>query len=508
MLLIVFVAILLLQVARRLQLPYPAMLAGAGVLIALLPGTPTISIEPETYLALFIAPVLVDAAFDFPPGATRRFLAPLIAFAVIAVVITSVIVGWIGEVVLGLPLAAGLALGAIVAPPDAAAATAVLRGSPIPRNTSALLQGESLFNDSMALLIFSVSLTVLSSHGLHAREALRLSLSVPGGIVLGIVCGYGAMLANRVVQGTLGGNLLQFVLAYAVWLTAAHLRLSAVLSVVAFAMTIARRTDAASFTARMRVQSYAVWSAVVFTLNVLAFMLMGMQARLIVGKMSAANLRGAFGFGALVIAAVVLVRMVVVIGFNRLSSWWQRAHGRPEAATLNQAVFVSWCGMRGFVTMATALALPAEFPRRDVVVLSAFCVVLFTLVLQGLTLPPLIRVLKLNRAEETVRELHDVRAGLMRAGLASLDGESGAVAESLRTRIAASLERCSGEGECAASAQFRELGLRTVKAKRELLDEYRLRNEVSVEGYLALQEQIDWVELTFVTDEDRRIEEI
>src|ERR1700758_5638410 len=223
LLVLLLVAIALLQGGRRLALPYPAQLAGGGVLVALIPGAPAISIEPSTYLALFITPAVVDAAYDFPLGLTRRFLAPLVMYAVVAVILTTGIVAWIANAVLGLPLAAGIALGAIVAPPDAAAATAVLRKFNLPRRTDAVLKGESLFNDATALLLFSGALTVLESGGVNAATAVRLGLAAPGGLLLGIVCGRLWVYVSRLVKDTLGGVLLQFVTSYVMWLTAQHL---------------------------------------------------------------------------------------------------------------------------------------------------------------------------------------------------------------------------------------------------------------------------------------------
>ena len=197
LLLLLLAAIALLQVARRLSLPYPAMLAGAGVIVALIPGGPSIPIEPSTYLVLFITPALVDAAYDFPPGATRRFFGPLIAFAVVAVILTTAVVAWMSSLFLGLPLAAGVALGAIVSPPDAAAATAVLRNFSLPRNVDAVLKGESLFNDATALLLFGGALILLSSGGLRLGVGLRLGFAVPGGVLLGIACAYLVRYINR-----------------------------------------------------------------------------------------------------------------------------------------------------------------------------------------------------------------------------------------------------------------------------------------------------------------------
>src|ERR1700761_2321007 len=431
LLLLLLAAIALLQVARRLSLPYPAMLAGAGVVVALVPGGPSIPIEPSTYLALFIAPALVDAAYDFPPGATRRFFGPLIAFAVVAVILTTAVVAWISSLFLGLPLVAGVALGAIVSPPDAAAATAVLRNFSLPRNVDAVLKGESLFNDATALLLFGGALILLSSGGLRLGVALRLGFAVPGGVLLGIACAYVVRYINRFVKDTLGGNLLQFVLSYLVWILADHLRLSAVLCVIAFAMTLARTTND-EFDARMRVHSFAVWSSVVFTLNVFAFLLMGMQARSIISRLQPAHLREALTFAVIVVVAVVCTRLAVVIGFNRFEARWASSRNQPAPAKLREACFVGWCGMRGFVTIATAFALPDNFPQRDTVVLTAFCVVLATLVIQGLTLAPLVRLLSLDHSGYAALELTFARATLAEAGLVSLEGQEGPEAENLR----------------------------------------------------------------------------
>ncbi len=148
----------------------------------------------------------------------------------------------------------------------------------------------------------------------------------------------------------------------------------------------------------MRVQSYAVWSSVVFTLNVFAFLLMGMQARSILARLQPSHLREALGFAVLVVVAVVCTRLVVVVGFNRIEAWWASSKNKPAPVKSSEALFVGWCGMRGFVTIATAFALPENFPQRDTVVLTAFCVVLATLVLQGLTLAPLVKLLKLDRS--------------------------------------------------------------------------------------------------------------
>jgi monovalent cation/hydrogen antiporter len=168
-----------LQISRRFSLPYPAMLAAAGVAVSMVPGVPAFPIDPELALALFIAPALLDAAFDFPIATVRRFWGPLVALAVGSVVVTAALVAWAGWMFMRLPIAAALVLGAIVAPPDAAAATAVLSSMAIPRNTDAVLRGESLFNDAAALLLFSGALAVQTAGTLDTHVGLQLTLAAP-----------------------------------------------------------------------------------------------------------------------------------------------------------------------------------------------------------------------------------------------------------------------------------------------------------------------------------------
>jgi monovalent cation/hydrogen antiporter len=500
---LLLIAIVLLQLARRLSLPYPTMLAGAGVIVAMIPRAPSFSIDPSTCLALFIAPAVVDAAFDFPPGATRRFVAPLVTYAVIAVVLTTAVVAWISSAFLGLPLAAGIALGAVVSPPDAAAATAVLGKFALPRQTDAVLKGESLFNDATALLLFSGALTVLQRGGLSLPIGLRLGFAAPGGLLLGILSAYLYVHVSRTMRDTLGGILLQFVSAYVLWVTAEHLGLSAVLCVIGFAMTLASKLSPKDLDARMRVQSYAVWRAVVFTLNVVAFLLMGMQAKSIVTRMQGPHLRQALGFAGLVVLAVVCTRMIVVLGYSYLASRREKSSG-----TLRQGIFMGWCGMRGFVTIATAFALPESFPHRDTVVLTAFSVVLATLVVQGLTLAPMVRRLGLDRSEEAMLELASARVTLARTALAIMADEQGAEAENLRYRLSLTLQRCLDKERCGPLDRLHDLGLAAVQAERAELENLRSADKIGPTAYLGLQEQLDWNELTLLRDSERQIEEI
>jgi CPA1 family monovalent cation:H+ antiporter len=258
---------------------------------------------------------------------------------------------------------------------------------------------------------------------------------------------------------------------------------------------------------RMRVHSYAVWTTVVFVLNVLAFLLMGMQARTIVSGMSAAHLREALLFAILVVLLVIAVRFAIVLSYNRLTAWWNRRRGLPEPSTLRQGVLISWCGMRGLVTLATAFALPAGFPQRDVLVLTAFAVVIGTLVVQGLTLTPLIRLLDLDRSADEADELGALRAELARAALATVDGREDPAAVQLRQDYQAKLGARDDPAIAAAFEQRRALGLAAVTAQRQALERLRADNRLNADEYNLLLEELDWRELTLLPAERRRVEE-
>src|SRR5262245_12366822 len=359
-LLLLFVAVLLTALARVLAVPYPALLALAGAALAGLPFAPPIEIEPELALALFVAPVLLDAAFDTSPRDLKRYALPLASLAVAAVIVTTAAVALVGWKLAGLPIAAAIALGAIVAPPDAAAATAVLGQLRPPRRIMAILQGESLLNDATALLIYRVAVTAAAGALVLTSALPLLALSAIGSVVAGYVLARLYLVATRPVSDAASAIVLQFVSAFGVWILADRLQLSAIITMVVYAMTLARSAPRRT-TARNRVSSYSVWETAVFVLNVLAFVLMGLQARPILGRLSAESWTEPLLLAAAVLATVIVVRLLWVLGY--VSAWRLviRVMGSPadgEAPSLRGGLLVGWCGMRGLVTLATAFALP------------------------------------------------------------------------------------------------------------------------------------------------------
>jgi monovalent cation/hydrogen antiporter len=472
---LLLLAILLLQVSRRLGIPYPTMLAAAGLCVAALPWAPEITLDPHLVLVLFIAPAIVDAAYDFPVRAIRQYWIPLFALAVGAVVVTTLAVAWVGVALAGLPLAAAFALGAIVSPPDAAAAVAMLNRPSVPRKTATVLKGESLLNDATALMIFGVSVRMTHAGATAGSVLPQLAFAVPGGVLFGILMGRVAGLLAPYLAGTLGSILFQFAVTFCVWLIADQLGLSAILAVVATAMTAAHYTGSQS--ARDRLHTNSIWSVVVFMLNVLAFLFVGLQARAIVRGLDPAEFRRALAFSFVVLAVVIAVRIVVVMTYNRAIQPAYRRLGYGPGPTIKQGLLASWCGMRGMVTLAAALALPGDFPQRGLIVLASLTVVLGTLVLQGLTLEPLVRLLRFPEDTSQRDEFT-----LARATLAD---------------IAA---RAHAESDGIDPHDDPALRLAMVESQREALRELYRENRIEEDVFRAIEQELDLEEVAAARD--------
>lgn len=494
LLILLFVAILLLQVTRRFGVPYPTMLAVAGVVTALLPGAPHIVIQPELALALFIAPVLLDSAFDLPPRELRRNWRPLVALAGIAVILTTVAVAWVAVALQGLPLAAAVALGAIVAPPDAAAAAVMLARADIPRRMVSVLKGESLLNDSVALLIFAAAVNIATSAKPATHVIPELAFAVPGGILLGIAIGATLAWMMRWMSGTLSATLLSFVATFGAWILAERLHLSAILCVVAHGMTVAHIVPTRT-PPRERVSTYAVWETVVFLLNVLAFFLMGLQASEILSRLNPDEIAEACGFAAIVFGVVVVVRLAWVMFYMRTSAFMKSQRVKKGPSSTAHAVLVSWCGMRGLVTLATALSLPSTFPERDLIVLSAFAVVLGTLVVQGLTLRPLIRYLSFPPDRSFAKELAAARLQLLDAALNSMADRDDTVATRLREHYEEEREIAEAGEHPRDVSEFDAVRRHSIAAKRNKLAELRGQGAIDDDVFHALEQELDWAEL-------------
>ncbi|AGS23165.1 cation/H+ antiporter protein [Rhizobium etli] len=494
MLTLLLVAIIFLQFSRKFRVPYPTMLAIAGIIVAAFPWAPEVAIDPRLALALFIAPVLFDAAYDLPPRTLRRNWLPLFSLAAIAVILTAAAVAAVGVAMAGLPLAVAVALGAIVAPPDAVAATVMLDRFNLPRQTYVILKGESLLNDAVALLIFSAAVAAATNPAFFTGILAELTLAAPGGLILGYLLGRLYMIVGLKLAGTLGGTLLEFVATFGTWIIAERLHLSAILAIVAYAMVIARYMPERQ-TARHRIHSYSVWEAAVFLLNVLAFLLMGLQVRQIVLDLDPGRLSFAITLATAVFVTVIGVRLAWVLVYNRTITFLaERGLTTQAAPTFAASLLAGWCGMRGLVTLATALALPIDFHDRDIILLSALAVVLGTLIVQGLTLGPLIRFLKFDPDTSLNRDLTKARVALIDAALAELEGEDKSTR--ILRDVYISEREITADGRHPREVSRLDRQRRCViAAKRRKLAEMRRADEIDDDVFHRLEQELDWAEL-------------
>lgn len=496
-------AVALTAIARRVNVPYPSLLALGGVALALFPGAPKLELDPELMLALFVAPVLLDAAYDTSVRDLRRNWIPITCLVIAAVGITTFAVAWtVHALVPGMPWAAAIALGAIVAPPDAAAASAILKQLRLPHRLLVILTDESLLNDASALLIYRIAVLAVASGGLDFGTVLPMSLLAIGGSV---IAGY--LLARIYMKLTVSMNdvpssiVLQFAGTFGVWILAEHLRLSAIVTVVVYGITIAR--DAPRLVpARNRLPSYAVWDLVVFVLNVLAFVLIGLQLRPILGDLAPAERVEYFQIAAIVLGICVVARFVWVFSYAAVA-WlklrWFGAGGWPGTAkpSVRGSLVVSWCGMRGIVTLAAAYALPIDFPNRDLILLIAFCVVVGTLVLQGLTLRPLILLLNLRDDEDPVnREVQLACERIVQAGIQSLDDDQSKEADVIRRELESQLtELRDASKDINELDEYSSLRVRVVAAQRKELLEMRSKDEIGDDAFHQVEAQLDVAEV-------------
>ena len=486
--------------ARRISVPYPALLALAGAGLALLPRAPRVTLDPGLALALFVAPVLLDAAFDSSPRDLKRDWRAVVGLAVVAVAVTIAAVALVARFcVPGLPWSAAIALGAIVAPPDAAAATAVLKQMRPPHRLLVILEGESLFNDASALLVYRLAVAAAVAGGFSPLSALPLLVVVcVGSVLAGLALSRLLLFVFRGVRDVATSVIVQFVATFAVWILAERLRLSGIITIVTFAIATARSSPA-QMPARLRIPSYAVWDVAVFVLNVLAFILVGLQLGPILQRLDRPRLLDYLATASAVCGAVIVVRMLWALAYALAARW----RGRDPSArdSVRSAVVIGWSGMRGIVTLAAGLALPAVFPARDLVLFCAFCVVLVTLVLQGGTLAPLMRLLRLRDDGTIEGEIERAHAETARAGLEALRGttEDGMTALLVR-KYERRLRGAGGPGFSSANgidddAAYARALRRAHEAERRKLIELRASGVIGDDAFHRVEEELDWADM-------------
>lgn len=447
--------------ARKLQVPYPILLVIGGLVLALIPGLPRVRLNPDLVFLFFLPPLLYPAALFTSWRDFRANLRSISLLAIGLVLFTSVVIAWVAHLLTGLPLAAGFVLGAIVSPPDAVAATAIAERLRLPRRIVTILEGESLVNDATALVTYRFAVgAVLTGTFSIASAGVRFVVAGAGGILFGLLIGWVASKIHRRLDDPPVQVTISLLTPFVAYLPADRLGLSGVLAVVTAGLYLGWRAPEI-VNARMRLQAFPVWEMVVFLLNGLIFILIGLQLPEVIGNLAGQS-KWELARDALVISvAVIVVRIVWVFTATYLPRMLSKAaHARDPYPDWRHVGIIGWTGMRGVVSLAAAMALPLSlqngfpFPGRDLILFLTFNVILTTLVLQGLSLPTIIRWLNVVDDGAAEKEEREARLKANQAALARLNELADSAEKGALDRLRAEyedrirqLEICAPEGE-------------------------------------------------------------
>ncbi len=506
LLLLITASVALAYAAQQLRVPLAVALVFGGIALAFVPGVEAVELDPELALALFLPPLLQASAYRTDWPAFKFNLRPILLLAVGAVFFTAAAVAVMAKwLVPDLPWWAAVALGAIVAPPDAVAAAAVLKQVKLPKRIVTVLEGESLINDASSLVLyrFAVAATVAGTFSLGQGLLQFVGMAV-GGTLVGWIFGRIAMWIFARLDDTLLDITVSLLVGFLAYLAAELLHVSGVLAAVVCGLVLGRHQHS-EFSARTRLDLAAVWNFVEFLLTAVVFMLIGLQLRGIVERLEGYDAGSLTLLGLAVSATLIVSRFVWIFP----AVWLPRAlsrsiRERDPMPPWSHPAILSWAGMRGVVSLAAALALPARFPGRDIIVFLAFCAIFATLVVQGTTLGWVIRKLGAEEKEtplpepETAQARAEIAAAARDAVKEHVESdpatEHAEAAAEVVSEYEARVERANVEGQDPETkaeqlhAQQR-LRLVAIEAAREKLKEQV--DVVDTETHRALGEELD-----------------
>jgi Na+/H+ antiporter len=523
--------------AGRLNLPHPVLLVLGGLGLAAIPGLPRIEFEPETLFLLFVPPLLYLTAFTTSLRDFRAQLGPIARYGTVVVLLTMAAVAAVAHALLPeITWPAAFVLGAIVSPPDPVAAVAVMRKLGAPRRILTLLEGEGLVNDATALVAYRIAVAaVVTGTFSPGRAAFQLLVTGAGGAAVGLGMGW---LIGQVRQRTpkfpIVQNTISLLTPFLAYIPADWMGLSGVLAVVAVGLYLGRQGPRI-ISAATRVQAESTWSMIQFLLESFIFMLIGLELPDVLRELRSHTPAELAGYGAVVALAAIVVRVVYTLAAVCLLRMARRRRGKPAQPSWQEATFIGWTAMRGGDSLVIALALPlrtavgAPFPARDLIIFLTFAVIFDTLVLQGLTLKPLLRWLRLQDGGELDDEEAHARRVAAEVGLRRLDDEGRRdgvdpeVLGSLRKQYAARVDRWSARDRDAHGAEdtdhqaladrdgsgaerdatgYRRLRTAMIDAERRAIIDLRDRDAIGDEVLRRVQRDLDLETMLLESGED------
>jgi Na+/H+ antiporter len=519
------VIVILAMVATRFRLPYAIVLVLGGLVLGFIPGLLTIELDPNLLLFLFLPPLIYSSAWLTSWREFQTNLRPIALLSIGLVLATTALVAVVAHVLIGLSWPVAFVLGAIVSPTDAVAASATAQNAGLSRRLVTVIEGESMVNDATGLVVyrFAVAAVVSGSFSL-AQASLQFALVSLGGLLIGLLVSWPLAWLHRFMDDAPIEIALTLLTPFAAYLLAEALHVSGVLAVMAAGLALSRQSSR-FFSANTRLQANAVWNVLVFLFNGFVFLLIGLELHNVLNALIGSSPLALLEDALLVCLTVMLVRLLWVLPAAfpaRLPGLLGRyLSTRNTPTSWRNVLILAWTGMRGGVSLAAALALPLTlgggqaFPERDLVLFLTFCVILATLVGQGLSLGPLIRLLRFPEDDTHEREHAQAHLSAARAALArldELDGEEWIAEEDLahlrsvyEGKLQAYRARVDGveattEQESARPAQTRRLRQEILQAERVAVIRLRDQRHIDDEVLRVVERELDLEEQRLQTD--------
>lgn len=508
----------LAELTDKIRVPYPILLVITGIGIGLIPDLPKITLDPEIVFLIFLPPILYAAAWNTSWADFKAARRPITLLAIGCVIFTTCAVAWVAHMLIpGLAWAEAFVLGAIISPPDAVAATSATKGLGLPKRVITILEGESLVNDATGLIAYRYAVTAVISGAFHFWEAgLEFVVVAVGGIALGFVMGYSFRWIHKVTpDNPTTDTTLTFLAPFVAYLAAEELELSGVLAVVTAGLYMSRYSSRV-FSQQTRLQATGTWNTLIFILNGIIFIIIGLQLPEVVASIEESSLGTLVYYGAIVSAAVIVGRLIWVYPGTYLPRWLSPAVRKEPRPSMRLVTIVAWAGMRGVVSLAAALALPltidgtTPFPNRNLIIFLTVCVIFSTLVLQGLTLRPLIHWLRIKPDDGERREEERARLKLATAIIEFIEENySLSLSEEVLNRIKTKYEiriqrlRKDGAQNALADAQideFHRIQQELLDTERSLILDLRDKAHISDETMRRIEYELDLEETRLILE--------
>ena len=494
---LVITILLLVMLAEKLKVAFPIVLVLGGLALSLVPGVPAIRIDPEAIFIVFLPPLLYEAAWYTSWKELWRWRRIISSFAFLIVIVTSLVVALVSSAIIpGFTLALGFLLGGIVSPPDAVSATTILKYVKVPKRLASIVEGESLLNDASSLIVFRFALVAVDTGRFVLGEAaLSFVLVIVMGILIGILVGMVFFAIHKWLPTTPNMDIVLTLTApYVMYIAAESFHFSGVLAVVSGGLYLSARAHI-FLSHRSRLRGSNVWSMLGFVLNGLVFMLIGLELPVIVSQLGPVSLGTAIWYGVLITAVLIVSRLICTFGASAFTVFISRyittADSRPG---WRAPLIFGWAGMRGVVSLAAALSIPiyltdgSAFPQRNLILFITFTVILLTLVVQGLTLPWVIRRVNMEDrdhylpaeeqeskmrkklAQESVRLINEKYGSLLKTNTSL---------QQLKSRFENDMVH-PGVDEDPVEQEYRRVYLELLEHQRQILRKYN--KEASTDG--------------------------